>query len=272
MPVITPWLPEHEVPQGTLDNNLVRAWAKHELIAKHCHLYREIKQMIGELIALLKQERLSCEFFDTYTKRIQKGLPKTAMPDDKKRINLVNAAKVEVKQYRAFHKQKMERFTKMKQCLKMYLREWQVLRTEVKDQLASDYNWEKSDIPNKVTVQMHFSHPKWEKCNRCLIEQMQQKYDYARARFENDDECNAWILASEQRMSKNLLQGSANNIDEVIEAQDNHFGPEMSNFAMSHQVGNTVSYTEIGDDGLPIDMHFDVVNIDVDAADFLDMF
>ena len=62
------------------------------------------------------------------------------------------------------------------------------------------------------------------------------------------------------------------NIDELMEVQDAYFGPEMSNFATLHRVGNTVSYTEIGEDGLPVDLHFDVGNVDVDADNLLDMF
>ncbi len=73
-------------------------------------------------------------------------------------------------------------------------------------------------------------------------------------------------------MAKNISQGVSDHIDELMEFQDSYFGPEMSNYAMTHRTGNTVSYTEIGEDGLPVDMHFDVANVDVDSDELLDMF
>ncbi len=272
MPIITPWLPEHEVPRGRLNNNLMRAWLETELIAKHCRLYREIKQMLGELVGLLKQEKITIQLFETYTRRTNKGLSKAALPDDNKRNELLRGVKAELKAYRAFHKRKLDRFKKMKQAVKTYIREWQELRKEVRDRLATDFQWQKEDIPNEVTVPMHLSHPKWEKCNRCLVEQIRQKYDYARANFATDEERNNWIVASEQRMAKNLSQGVSDCIDSVMEFQDSYYGPEMCDYITSHQVGNTVSFTEIGEDGLPVDMHFNVGRVDVDADDLLDIF
>ena len=119
---------------------------------------------------------------------------------------------------------------------------------------------------------MHLSHPKWEKCNRWFVEQSQQKYDYSRAQFATKEEQNVWIVASEKRMAKNISQGVSDHIDELMESQDSYFGPEMSNYAMMHRTDNTVSYTEIGEDGLPVNMHFDVRNVDVDSDELLDMF
>ena len=63
MPVISPWLPDHEVPCGKITSTHVRTWTEHELLAKHVRLYKEIKQMIGELVALLKHEKVSLELF-----------------------------------------------------------------------------------------------------------------------------------------------------------------------------------------------------------------
>ncbi len=273
MPVITSWLPEHEVPRGRLEDNLMRAWSEPELIAKHCRLFREIKQMLGELVALKKHEKVSLQLFDTYHRRINnKGLPKKALPDDTTRTDLLRGAKAELKTYRAFHKRKMERFKKMQQVLKTYIKEWQELRKEVRQRLVADFNWQKDDIPDEVTVPMHLSHPKWEKCNRWHVEQLQQKYDYARTHFDTEEERNSWIVASEKRMAKNISQGESDKIDEVMEMQDSFFGPEMSDYFTTHRSGNTVSYTEFGKDGLPVDMHFDLRRVNVDADDLLDIF
>ena len=197
MPIITPLLPEHEVLHGRLDNNLMQAWSEYELIAKHCHLYRKMKQMLGELVALLKQQKLSLQLFNTYSRCTNKGIPKASLPDDTKRNNLLRGAKVELKTYRAFHKRKMERFKEMIQTVKTYLCEWQALRNEVCQRLADDFWWQIENIPNEVNVQMHLSFPKWELCNRCLVEQIQQKYNYTRAHSTNDKECNEWIVAYE---------------------------------------------------------------------------
>ncbi len=143
---------------------------------------------------------------------------------------------------------------------------------EVKGRLIRDFSWQHNDIPNEITLAMHFSHPKWELCNRTMIEQMQQKYDFARAKFSSDDDKNKWIVAYESRIAKNLADGVTDNIDALFEAQDNHFGPERSNYAMMHQAGGVMSCTEIGDDGLPVDVHFDIENVDVDVDDLLEMF
>ncbi len=272
MPVITPWLPEHEVPRGRLSENLVRAWTEHELISKHVRLYREMKQMIGELVGILKHQKVTVELFETYCHRTGKGLPKAALDDDNKRNGIVLCVKGEVKRYRGFHKRKMDRFKKFIMTLKTYLREWQVLRKDVQNRLVSDFDWERQDIPNQVTLAMHYSHPKWEKCNRCIAEQMQQKYDYARVKFDSEEERNEWICAYEVRMGKNLSEGVTDSIDVLFELQDEYFGPERTNYTMHQQAGGVVSITEIGDDGLPKDVHFDVENIDVDAVDLVDMF
>ncbi len=73
-------------------------------------------------------------------------------------------------------------------------------------------------------------------------------------------------------MSKNLSDGVTDGIDVLFELQDEFFGPERTNYTMRHQAGGVVSLTEIGDDGLPKDVHFDIENIDVDADDLVDMF
>ncbi len=73
-------------------------------------------------------------------------------------------------------------------------------------------------------------------------------------------------------MAKNISQGESDKIDEVMELQDSFFGPEMSDYFTTHRMGNTVSYMEIGEDGLPVDMHFDIGCVDVDFDDLLDIF
>ncbi len=118
----------------------MRAWTEHELIAKHVRLNREMKQMIGELVGILKNQKVTVELCETYCHRTRKGLPKAALNDDKKRNGIVLCAKGKVKRYRGFHKRKMDRFQKMIMTLKTYLREWQVLWKEVKDGLVRDFN------------------------------------------------------------------------------------------------------------------------------------
>ncbi len=156
--------------------------------------------------------------------------------------------------------------------IKSYLREWQAILKDVRDRLKRDFDWARIHIPNEITLQMHFSHPKWELCNKTMIEQMQQKYDFARARFEDEESKNKWIVEYEARMMKNLREGVTDAIDRLFETQDEFFVPEQSNYAVSHQSGSTVSYTEIGPDGMPMDMHFDIDVMDVDAEDLIDMF
>ena len=90
--------------------------------------------------------------------------------------------------------------------------------------------------------------------------------------FDKDNARNKWILDYKTRMAKNIRDGITDAIDSLFEAQDEYFGPEQSNYAVSHQSGNTISYTEIGDDGMPMDMHFEIGNVDVDAEDLVDIF
>ena len=54
IPLISPWLSEHEVPCVRIAKNLMCVWTKYELIAKDIRLYREMKQMIGKLVEILK--------------------------------------------------------------------------------------------------------------------------------------------------------------------------------------------------------------------------
>ncbi len=105
-----------------------------------------------------------------------------------------------------------------------------------------------------------------------MLEQMQQKYDYARAKFASDEERNKWICSYEVKMAKNISDGVTDSLDTLFELQDDFFGPEQTNYTMRHQAGGVVSLTEIGDDGLPTDVHFDIENVDVDADDLVDMF
>ena len=99
----------------------MQAWTEHKIITKHYRLYKEMKHMIGELVALLKQKKVSIQLFETYTRCTTKGLPKAALLDDKKRNELIHGAKVEAKCYRVFHKRKMDHSKKMVQTLKTHL-------------------------------------------------------------------------------------------------------------------------------------------------------
>ena len=125
--------------------------------------------------------------------------------------------------------------------IKSYLREWQAIQKDIRDRLERDFDWDRIHIPNKITLQMHFSHPKWELCNKTMIEQMQQKYDFARARFEDEESKNKWIVEYEARMMKNLRDGVTDAIDTLFETQDEFFGPEQSNYAISHDLSRTSS-------------------------------
>ena len=71
---------------------------------------------------------------------------------------------------------------------------------------------------------------------------------------------------------KNLPDSVTDNIDELFESQDSYFRPQISNYAISDQAGNMVSYTKTGNDGLPMDIHFNISNVDVDAKDLADIF
>ena len=101
---------------------------------------------------------------------------------------------------------------------------------------------------------------------------MQQNFDYAQARFESKEARNKWIVDYEDRNFRNLSDGVTEGIDALFEAQDEYFGPEPSKYTVSHQSGNTIGYTEIGPDGMPMDMHLDIETIDISVEDLLDMF
>ena len=101
---------------------------------------------------------------------------------------------------------------------------------------------------------------------------MYQKYNYTWAMFDDNDVRNKWILDYETGMTKDIRDGVTDAIDSLFDAQDKYFGLEQSNYEVSHQLRNTISYTEIGDDDMPMDMHFEIRNVDVDAEDLVDIF
>ena len=68
--------------------------------------------MIGELVTLLKHEKVSIKLFETYCCCLKKGLPKAVEKDERKRNELIACAKAVVKKYRSFHKHKMDSFKK----------------------------------------------------------------------------------------------------------------------------------------------------------------
>ena len=90
--------------------------------------------------------------------------------------------------------------------------------------------------------------------------------------FKDKAARNKWIVDYKARMAKNITNGVTNATNSLFEAQDNYYVLEPSNYAVSHQSGNTISYTEIGDDGLPTDMHFEIGNVDVEVEDLVVIF
>ncbi len=73
-------------------------------------------------------------------------------------------------------------------------------------------------------------------------------------------------------MLRNLTQGFTDKLDKLFKYQDKCFGPEFINYVMIPQVPGKVQLMEIREDGTPLNFHFDIDAIDINAEDLLEMF
>ncbi len=271
MPTIAPWLPYPEVPRGIIYANKTRDWDENELLAKHVRLGKELQRLVGEGVSIAKGEKVSAQLFDTMCARVGKGLPAEALSDDDERNSVVEDAKSELEKYRRFHKNKMLRYKKLKNVVNATINKWQQMRKEVREMLVEKFDWDAGAIPDEITLDMHFQSEKWDTVNRTIIEQDHQKYDYAHIRFSSEKKRNQWLVHYEAQMCENLSFGRSYAIDKVMELQDEHFGPDMSDYVLL-QDAERVFVTKVGPDGSFVNEHFDPNSIDINQENLTSYF
>ncbi len=262
MPTIAPWLPYPKIPRGIIHGNKTRPWEEHELLAKHVRLGKELQRLVGEGVSIAKAEKVSEQLFDTMCARVGKGVPKEALLEDEERNAVVDGAKAEILKYRRFHATKMNRYKRFKTVINATINKWQKMRKEVRLLFVENFDWDDTAIPDEITLDMHFQSEKWDTVNRTIIEQHHQKFDYHHIVFASDEKWNQWLACSEAKMCENLHEGRSYAIDKLMEMQDNHFGPDMSDYILLQDT-ERVFVTKVGPDGTIVNEHFDTSAVDV---------